>query len=191
MLTRLCALLAETHPAMHERHFAPHDFRRLFATDVVNHGLPIHIAPRFSVTSTSRPPTATSPFSTKTSSGTTRGTSPIAAPCDPSANTSRSPDTERTEFEAHFDKRKVELGQCGRPYATPCTHDTPACARLQELETDLLARRERALTKGWHGGLEGLDLTLQFLHDKRADIQRIARSPIPTALGMPMIGGPT
>ncbi|MCX4792894.1 MULTISPECIES: hypothetical protein [unclassified Streptomyces] len=27
------------------------------------------------------------------------------------------------EFEEHFDKRKVELGVCRRPYGTPCQHE--------------------------------------------------------------------
>ncbi|GAT69083.1 integrase [Planomonospora sphaerica] len=67
---------------------------------------------------------------------------------------------ERQEFEEHFDKRKVELGSCGRPYGTPCQHGH-ACIRcpmlnvnpkmldrINEIETDLLARRERAETAG-------------------------------------------
>jgi hypothetical protein len=32
-------------------------------------------------------------------------------------------DEEWTEFEEHFDKRKVELGGCARPYGTPCSHE--------------------------------------------------------------------
>ncbi|MEU9367201.1 site-specific integrase [Streptomyces avermitilis] len=35
--------LTPTHPQFAEIRFAPHDFRRLFATDLVNNGLPIHI----------------------------------------------------------------------------------------------------------------------------------------------------
>ena len=31
------------HPAFCGLHFTPHDFRRLFATDLVNNGLPIHL----------------------------------------------------------------------------------------------------------------------------------------------------
>lgn len=27
------------------------------------------------------------------------------------------------EFVEHFDKRKVELGSCGRPYGTGCQHE--------------------------------------------------------------------
>ena len=32
------------------------------------------------------------------------------------------------EFGEHFDKRKVELGSCGRPYGTPCQHEHAASA---------------------------------------------------------------
>ncbi|MFF3069992.1 hypothetical protein ACFVSN_29535 [Kitasatospora sp. NPDC057904] len=88
------------------------------------------------------------------------------------------------EFEEHFDKRKVELGSCARPYGTPCQHEH-ACircpmlnvnpkmlGRLNELETDLLTRRERAEAEGWFGEIEGLDLTLRSsarLGTKRSD----------------------
>ncbi|MFD5469572.1 hypothetical protein [Streptomyces sp. NPDC127105] len=37
------------------------------------------------------------------------------------------------EFEEHFDKRKVELGTCGRPYGTPCQHEH-ACIRCPMLQ---------------------------------------------------------
>jgi hypothetical protein len=30
------------------------------------------------------------------------------------------------EFEEHFDKRRVELGSCGRPYGTACQQSTLA-----------------------------------------------------------------
>lgn len=44
--------------------------------------------------------------------------------------------------------------------------------RLDELETDLLARRQRAETEGWTGDVEGIDLTLTFLRTKRDDTER-------------------
>jgi len=43
MLRRRCEELAERHPGFRTACFTPHDFRRLFATDLVNNGLPIHI----------------------------------------------------------------------------------------------------------------------------------------------------
>ena len=39
--------------------------------------------------------------------------------------------------------------------------------RLDELEADLVARRERAETEGWKGEVDGLELTLGHLRDKR------------------------
>ena len=63
-------------------------------------------------------------------------------------------------------------------------------ARLDELEADLLARRARAEAEGWLGEIEGIDLTLTFLADKRAETNRLARVA-PISLGMPTIqGGP-
>jgi hypothetical protein len=64
--------------------------------------------------------------------------------------------------------------------------DAGMIARLDEINTDLIARRELAQTKGWLGELEGIDLTLQFLEEKRADAQRSANRG-PTNLGMPAI----
>jgi hypothetical protein len=77
--------------------------------------------------------------------------------------------TEWNEFNEHFDKRRVELGSCGRPYGTPCTHEH-ACIRcpmlsinpkmlprLDELEEDLIARRQRAVDEDWRGEIDGLD----------------------------------
>ena len=58
--------------------------------------------------------------------------------------------------------------------------------RLDEIKDDLIARRGLAKIKGWLGELEGIDLTLQFLQDKRADAHRLA-SRGPTDLGMPPI----
>jgi hypothetical protein len=56
--------------------------------------------------------------------------------------------------------------------------------RLEEIEADLLARRARAEAEGWLGEIEGIDLTLAFLHDKRAQTERTqARSTV--LLGLP------
>jgi hypothetical protein len=44
------------------------------------------------------------------------------------------------EFEEHFEKRKLELGTCGRPYGTPCAHGH---ARLTEMILSWDASRPR------------------------------------------------
>jgi hypothetical protein len=50
--------------------------------------------------------------------------------------------------------------------------DPKMLGRLDELETDPLARRERAIAEGWKGEIEGLDLTLTFLRSKRTQTRR-------------------
>lgn len=73
-------------------------------------------------------------------------------------------------FEEHFEKRKVELGSCGRP--------------------DLEIRKKRASAEGWLGEIEGIDRTLQRLRDKRADVLRLTRTTHQVNLGMPTITTP-
>ncbi|MFD3944935.1 tyrosine-type recombinase/integrase [Streptomyces sp. NPDC058579] len=191
MLARCCKNLAERHPTFRSVKFTPHDFRRIFATELVNSGLPIHIG--------------------DLNIQTTRGyvavfDEDIVRHYIVHLNERRRlrPDHEYrdvtteewTEFEEHFDKRKVELGSCGRPYGTPCQHEH-ACircpmlqvnpkmiSRLDDLEADLIARRSRAQAEGWAGEVEGIDLTLQLLRAKREDTQRIAHRP-PIELGFP------
>jgi len=68
--------------------------------------------------------------------------------------------------------------------------DPAMLTRLDDLETDLLARRQRAQDEGWLGELEGLDLTLRFLADKRADAQRLIASTR-SRLATPTLRSPT
>jgi hypothetical protein len=58
--------------------------------------------------------------------------------------------------------------------------------RLDELEADLLTRRDRAETEGWLGELEGIDLTLSSLRDKRQEAQRLTRTTTGD-LGLPIL----
>lgn len=43
MLARRCEEIAQTNKAFEDATFTPHHFRSLFATEVVNGGLPVHI----------------------------------------------------------------------------------------------------------------------------------------------------
>ncbi|MER5398154.1 recombinase [Streptomyces sp. NPDC002599] len=58
--------------------------------------------------------------------------------------------------------------------------------RLDELEEDLIARRQRAVQEDWRGEIEGLDLTLTFPRGKREQARRTARSG-PVSLGLPVV----
>jgi len=185
LISDRCEDLATVHPSFAGITFTPHDFRRLFATEVVNNGLPIHIG---------------AALLGHLNIETTRGYVAVfnedlvrhyQAFLDrrraqrPSDEYRAATDAEWTEFEQHFDQRKVELGNCGRPYGTPCHHehacvrcpmlhvDPKMLSRLNDLETDLLTRLERAHTEGWLGEIEGINLTLSFLRDKRTRAQRL------------------
>jgi Phage integrase family len=157
LVRRAAKALVPTRPQFADIRFAPHDFRRLFATELVNNGLPIHIG---------------AALLGHLKIQTTRGY--VAVFDDdviahyqqfldhrhavrPQGEYRQPTATEWDDFQEHFDKRKVELGSCGRPYSTPCAHEH-ACIRcpmlsinpkmlprLDELEAHLQARRERAL----------------------------------------------
>jgi hypothetical protein len=58
--------------------------------------------------------------------------------------------------------------------------------RLDELEDDLLTRRQRALSEGWRGEVDGIDLTLTFLRGKRDQARRAAERGT-VSLGMPTL----
>ena len=184
--------------------FTPHDFRRLFATDLANHGLPIHIGA--ALLGHLNLQTFHCYVAVFHEDVIRHYQAHLASRRDarPAGEYRPLTDEEWTEFEQHFDKRKVELGQCGRPYATPCEHehgcircpmlhvDPKMIDRLDEIHTDLLARRAHAESQGWLGELEGIDLTLRFLSDRRAETVRLAQrsQSTVTVLGMPMTGAP-
>ncbi|MFD6550474.1 tyrosine-type recombinase/integrase [Streptomyces sp. NPDC058398] len=196
MIGRSCEEIAETNPAFTGTKFTPHDFRRLFATDIVNGGLPIHIG---------------AALLGHLNLQTTQGYVAVFAEdivkhyqeflnhrraLRPEGEYVDVTQDEWAEFEEHFDKRKVELGNCARPYGSPCQHEH-ACIRcpmlqvnpkmlprLAEIEKDLILRRKRAEEEQWLGEIEGIDLTLTFVRTKQGDAARLAqRSPV--ALGIP------
>jgi integrase len=198
-LRACCTELARTNPEFAGAAFTPHDFRRLFATDLVNNGLPIHIG---------------AALLGHLNLETTRGYVAVFEEDlirhyqaflqhrrDRRPGEEYRPTTaqEWDEFEQHFDKRKVELGSCGRPYQTPCVHEH-ACLRcpmllvsptmldrLDVIEADLHDRRRHAHHEGWLGEVEGIDITLGHLNSKRGYAQRLAARPGRVDLGLPAI----
>ncbi|MEU9547205.1 tyrosine-type recombinase/integrase [Streptomyces mirabilis] len=195
-IRRACDALTRTHPQFEGVKFAPHDFRRLFATELVNNGLPIHIGAALLGHLDIR---------------TTRGYVAVfnedvisnyqqflaRRRAERPTEEYRAPTSEEwSDFQDHFDKRRIELGSCGRPYGTPCAHEH-ACIRcpmlsvnpkmlprLDEIEEDLLDRRKRAVAEGWQGEIEGVDMTLTFLRSKREQTRRFERVG-PVELGLP------
>ena len=88
---------------------------------------------------------------------------------------------EWTEFEQHFLLRKVALGDCHRPYGTPCVHehactrcrflkiDPAQLGRIEEMTTNAEARLVEAREKVWLGEVAALEESLTHLRCRRAE----------------------
>jgi len=99
---------------------------------------------------------------------------------------------EWAEFNDHFMRRKISLGDCRRPYGSGCTHEH-ACTRCQLLQVDpaqadqldtiednLHARVDEARANSWFGDVDQLLLSLENLEHKKADVQAmLAALPVP------------
>ena len=135
LLQRACQELAGTNPAFAELTFTPHDFRRIFATEMINSGLPIHIGARLLGHINLQ---TTQGYVAVFEEDTVRHYQTFLAKrrqLRPSEEYKAVSQPEWTDFEEHFDKRKVELGSCARPYAAPCQHEH-ACVRCPMLQVD-------------------------------------------------------
>lgn len=164
--------------------YTAHDFRRMFATDAVTAGLPVHIAARILG---HRTITTTQSYlavfqhdlirSYRTFVDQRRATRPQTEYRDPT------PD-EWHEFQQHFHTRKLELGDCGRPYAAACRHEH-ACLRcpmlhvdprqrdrLLEIITNLGERIDEAKLNGWLGEVQGLQHSLTKASEKLHALDR-------------------
>ena len=185
--------------------FQNHDLRRIFATEAVLAGLPVHILAKVlghDNLDTTQGYTAHYPQETfrhfRAFIDRRRALRPGAE--------YREPTTDETEaFLAHFKRRKVSLGNCGRAYGVDCIHEH-ACIRCSLLQVDpreewrlieivenLEERIVEANQNGWFGEVEGLEITLASGRDKLAQLHR--REDIdktgPVSLGLPTIGPPT
>lgn len=113
-------------------------------------------------------------------------------------------EAEWREFQQHFQARKLELGDCGRPYGTGCQHEH-ACVRcpmlrvaptqrprLVEIIRNLDARITEAKMHGWLGEVQGLQYSLTKAQEKLANLDKtISNSPETlTNLGIPTLRAP-
>lgn len=103
--------------------FTPHDFRRIFSTETVNGGLPIHIAAKLLGhldLNTTQAYVAVYPEEVIRHYRQFVDQRRIHRPSEEYREPS---DTEWQDFRDHFSLRKVALGTCDRPYGTPCQHE--------------------------------------------------------------------
>ncbi|MEK6467215.1 tyrosine-type recombinase/integrase [Pseudonocardia alni] len=183
--------------------FTPHDFRRIFATEAANGGLPLHIVARLlghaSVNTTQA-------YTAVFDDELVRSYQAFLANRRaerPAAEHRVATDAEWREFQQHFQTRKLELGTCGRPYGTPCRHEH-ACIRCPSLRVDPRARprlaaivdnlRDRiqeARLNHWLGEIEGLTTSLTAAAEKLTRLDRAsAGSAERVSLGMPLLTNP-
>lgn len=172
--------------------FTPHDFRRIFATETVNGGLPIHIAAKLLGhldLNTTQGYVAVYPqevihqyrrYIDQRRSGR------------PSLEYREPTDAEWQEFRDHFSLRKVALGTCERPYGTPCEHehsclrcpmlrmDPTQLPRLLQIEANTRERLEEAHQMQWLGEVSGLQEGLRHIAEKKRQAQRLAQLADPT-----------
>ncbi|MFC8532072.1 tyrosine-type recombinase/integrase [Nocardia sp. NPDC057227] len=174
----------------------PHDFRRLFATDAVNGGLPVHIAAQLlghHNLDTTMGYTAIYPDEvfTRYQQFLTRRRA------ERPTEEYRTPTTaELAGFASHFGARRIELGNCVRPYSTPCVHehaclrcpfqqiDPDQLPRLEQIRADITVRIDTARTRQWLGDIDQLSTTLTHLDAKRDQLLTLLAHPGP-ALTLP------
>ena len=152
--------------------FTPHDFRRMFITDAVLHGMPPHIA---QLVAGHRDINTTMGYKAVYPEEVINGHRAFIArrrALRPAEEYRVPTEQEWHEFLGHFERRKVALGTCGRSYATPCIHehsclrcpllrpDPAQRQRLLEVRDNLLARIAEARHEGWLGEVDGLQISL-------------------------------
>jgi hypothetical protein len=95
---------------------------------------------------------------------------------------------EWAEFENHFLLRKVALGDCHRPYGTPCVHEH-ACVkcrflrvdpaqrhRIEEMTSNAEARLAEAKDRAWLGEVAALEESLIHLRQRCSDAEQQRRA---------------
>jgi hypothetical protein len=123
--------------------FTPHDFRRLFTTEMVGSGLPLHIAAALLGhidLETTRGYTAL--FTEDVIRRHQEFLARRRAERDSAEYRDVAPD-EWADFEKHFQLRRVELGDCFRPYGTPCVHEHACFSELGHFSAGHASRQAR------------------------------------------------
>jgi integrase len=181
--------------------YTAHDFRRIFATDAVVGGLPVHIAARLlghhSVATTQ---TYLAVFQDDLIR-TYRSFLDARRAVRPDTEYREPTEDEWREFQQHFSARKLELGDCGRPYGTPCQHEhaclrcpmlrvsLPQRPRLIAIIENLRERIEEAKMNGWLGEVQGLQYSLAKGQEKLGSLDKAMRNSTEgaTDLGIPAL----
>jgi hypothetical protein len=182
--------------------FSPHDFRRIFVTDVIMNGLPPHIA---QVICGHRSIDTTMGYKAVYPAETIEAHRAFISrrrASRPGEEYRTPTEAEWDAFLAHFEKRKVSIGTCARAFGSPCIHEH-ACVRcsllrpdpaqrerLTDIRDNLIARIAEAEREGWLGEVEGLKVSLTGTEGKIAQLDRRPSGPSVVDLGLPAIINP-
>jgi Phage integrase family len=182
----------------HPMRYTFHDFRRLFITDAIMHGMPPHIA---QLVAGHRDINTTMGYKAVYPEEVINGHRAFIArrrALRPGEEYRTPTDEEWAAFIGHFEHRKVAVGDCGRSYDTPCIHehsclrcpllrpDPTARPRLIQIRDNLIARITEAESHRWLGEAEGLKVSLAGAHAKLAQMDQItARRSNTVQLGLP------
>ena len=107
-----------------------HDFRRIFITDAILHGMPPHIA---QLVAGHRDINTTMGYKAVYPQEAINGHRAFITrrrALRAAAEYRVPTDAEWAEFTGHFERRKVALGDCGRSYDTPCIHEHACFSEL-------------------------------------------------------------
>lgn len=163
-------------------HYTPHDFRRMFITDAILNGLPPHIA---QIIAGHRDINVTLGYKAVYPEEAIQAHLGFLArrrSLRPSHEYRVPTDEEWQQFLGHFERRKVSIGTCARAFSTPCIHEH-ACIRcpmlwpdptqrdrIVDIANNLTARISEAEHEGWHGEIEGLQISLAGAQNKLAQL---------------------
>lgn len=170
-------------------HYTPHDFRRMFATEAVTEGLPVHIVARLLGHANINTTQAYMAVFDNELIMNYRSFLERRRAIRPSDEYREPTDDEWREFQQHFEARKLALGECGRPYGTDCKHEH-ACIRCPSLRVDPRERRRliaiienlkdrirEAQSNGWTGEVNGLTVTHAAAVNKLVGLDRSQNRP--------------
>ncbi len=196
-LTEALTSTGVTDPSGQPLRFVPHDLRRLFITDAIMHGMPPHIA---QLVAGHRDINTTMGYKAVYPEEVINGHRAFIArrrALRPGEEYRTPTDEEWQEFIGNFERRKVELGDCGRSYATACIHEH-ACLRcpllrpdpaqrprLIQIHANLQARIAEAQSRRWLGEAEGLTVSLTSAEQKIAQLEELAARRATVHLDLP------
>lgn len=202
LLTQTLAVAGLCDAAGQPLQYTAHDFRRMFATEAVTGGLPVHIVARILGHANINTTQAYMAVFDEHLVRVYRSFLDRRRATRPEAEYREPTEEEWRMFQQHFQARKLELGECGRPYGTPCQHEF-ACVRCPSLRLDLTAkprlveiianlrdRIEEAKMNGWLGEVTGLKSSLEAASKKLVNLDRARdrqASSGPVNLGIPVI----